>query len=103
MCDAARKDDLAFANSIPSENSYKKANSSTSSEDSNVSDESQDLEGVEREIRVMKSIQVAMSEFEDQVGKRYFDCSMDKVMNPDVEATPYLFHYVAFYNKIVFL
>lgn len=51
-----------------------------------MSDESHDFEDVECEICIMRSIEIALPEFQNHVGKRHFECTLDKVINPDGEA-----------------
>ncbi|CAO3677425.1 unnamed protein product [Rhizopus microsporus] len=76
MSNDAKEDNLVFIKSMS--NSPFKDDSSISSQDSYLSDESQDLEGMEREIRILRSIEIAMRKFQDQ----------DKVINPDNKVTP---------------
>jgi hypothetical protein len=68
------------------------------------SDESQDLEDIEREIRIMKSIEAALREFQDYSQKKCFDCTWNKVINPDDEASSAFFIFIFLFryamNKI---
>ncbi|KAG1167008.1 hypothetical protein G6F36_012727 [Rhizopus arrhizus] len=72
MSNAAKKDNLVFAKSM-SDNSFKD-DSPISSQGSTSSDESQDLEDIQREIRIMENIEAVLREFQDHSEKKYFDC-----------------------------
>ncbi|KAG1140276.1 hypothetical protein G6F37_009172 [Rhizopus arrhizus] len=92
MTNAAKEDNLVFTKSMP-DNSFRD-NSPTSSQDSTSSDESQDLEDIEREIRIMKNIEAALREFQDHSQKKCFDCTWDEVINLDDEATSAFFFFI---------
>lgn len=102
MTNAAKEDNLVFAKFML-DNSFRD-DSPTSSQDSTSSDESQDLEDIEREIRIMKSIEAALREFQDHSQKKCFDCTWNEVINPDDEASSAFFIFIFLFryamNKI---
>ncbi|KAI7887587.1 uncharacterized protein EV154DRAFT_12277 [Mucor mucedo] len=65
ICDAAKEDDRVFANSVS--NISCKEDSSISSQESDSSDGSQDLEVIERELRVKRNIKEATGKFKGQL------------------------------------
>lgn len=67
-----KKGNLVFAKSM-SDNSFKD-DSPISSQCSTSSDESQDLEDIQREIRITENIEAVLREFQDHSEKKYFDC-----------------------------
>lgn len=77
ICDAAKEDDRVFANSVL--NVSCRDDSSISSQESDLSDGSQDLEVIEREIRVKRNIKEAMGKFKDELSKKYFDCTWEEI------------------------
>lgn len=71
MSNTAEEDGLVIACSIPNRS---------------LSNESHNFEGVECKICIMRSIEITLREFQNHVGKRHFECILNKVISPNGEA-----------------